>query len=228
VATSGVYTWTPTLANLIDEACERAGINPATLTHQHLISARNSLNYVFRELETEQVDQFYRIDQESTAVSAATYQVSLASGSVEVLQLWYRNSGATTDIPITRISREDYQLIPTKASTGKPTMAWVDHSSLNAPQIVLWPVPDAAITLYYDRLRFIDDALALSNTADAHRFLYDVIAYALAARLCEKYAPERYPLNQSRYRETLIKAKAAIIPRGDVMIYGVQTRRRRA
>jgi hypothetical protein len=228
VATSGVYTWTPTLANLIDEACERAGINPATLTHQHLISARNSLNYVFRELETEQVDQFYRIDQESTAVSAATYQVSLASGSVEVIQLWYRTSGSTTDIPITRISREDYQNIPTKASTGNPTMAYVDHSSLNAPQIVLWPVPSAAITLYYDRLRFIDDATSLSNTADAHRFMYDVIAYALAARLCEKYAPERYPLNQSRYRETLIKAKAAIIPRGDVMIYGVQTRRRRA
>jgi hypothetical protein len=58
--------------------------------------------------------------------------------------------------------------------------------------------------------------------------MYDVIAYALAARLCEKYSAERFALNQTRYRETLAKAKAAIIPRGDIMIYGAQNRRRRA
>lgn len=231
MTTSGVYTWTPTLANLIDEAAERAGLNPATLTYQHLISARNSLNYLFRELEAEHIDQFYRIDQESVAVSSGTSSVALAAGSIEVLQVWYRNSGETLDMPLTRVSRDDYQALPDKTSSGRPSQFYINHEALNAPAIVMWPVPNADITLYYDRMRYIDDALTLSQTPDAHRLLFDVIAYGLAFRLAEKYNVNRMGTNKARYDETRIGVKSALITRGPVLIYGVsgsRSRRRRA
>lgn len=228
MATSGVYIWTPTLANLIDEAAERAGLNPSTLTYQHLVSARNSLNYLFRELETEHIDQFYRIDRESTAVSAAATSTALASGSVEVMQVWLRESGSTTDMPVTRISREDYNAIADKTATGTPTMYYINHESLNAPTIVLYPIPSAAITLYYDRMRYVDDATALSNTPDAHRLWYDVLAYGLAMRLAEKYNEAKFGLMKGRFDETREKVKGALIERGPILIYGARNRRRRA
>ena len=231
MATSGAYTWTPTLANLIDESAERAGLNPATLTYQHLVSARNSLNYLFRELEAEHIDQFYRIDQESTSVTSGTSSIPLAAGSIEVLQVWYRNSGETLDIPLTRVSRDDYQNLPEKTSIGRPSQFYINHEALNAPTIVMWPVPNADLTLYYDRMRYIDDALTLSQTPDAHRLLFDVIAYGLAFRLAEKYNVNRMGTNKARYDETRAGVKSALITRGPVLIYGVsgsRSRRRRA
>lgn len=229
MATSGVYTWTPTIAGLIDEAAERAGMDPATLTHRHVVSAMTSLNYVYRELETENIDEFYRIDQESTSVSSGTSSVSLASGSVEILKVWYRNSGETTDIPIKRVSRDDYKTIATKASSGPPSLYYVNHESLNAPALVIWPVPNATITLYYDRMRFIEDATTLSQTPDAHRLMYDLLAYGIAFRFAEKYNVERMGMLKSRFDELRFKVKSALMSRGPVMIYGSgRNRRRRA
>lgn len=227
MATSGVYTWTPTIARLIEEASERAGIKPTSLTGEHLMSARESLNYLFRDLEAEDIEEFYRIDQESTSVAAATTNIALASGSIEVLQVWYREQGSTTDMPLTRLSREDYNGIPNKTTTNDPVHYYVDHSALNAPVMRFWPIPDATITLYYDRLRFIEDSTSLSYTADAHRLLYDTIAYGLAARLAEKWMPERFAMMEGRFQQTLKKAKTAIIAHGDVMISVARNRRRR-
>jgi hypothetical protein len=228
MATSGVYTWAPTVGRLIEEASERAGIKPSSLTGEHLMSARESLNYLFRDIEAEDIEEFYRIDQESTSVAAATTNVALASGSIEVMQVWYREQGGSIDMPLTRLSREDYNAIPDKTVTNDPTSFYVDHSALNAPVMRFWPIPDAQITLYYDRLRFIDDAVSLSNTADAHRLLYDAIAYGLAMRIAEKWNVEKFALMERRFAQTFSKAKSAIIPHGDVMIYAARTRRRRA
>ena len=87
------------------------------------------------------------------------------------------------------------------------------------------------ITLYYDRVRYIEDGTALSQTADAHRLWFDVLAYGLGMRMAEKWNEPKVGLLKGRFKETKEAAGSALVPRGPVMIYGVsgqRARRRRA
>jgi hypothetical protein len=186
-----------------------------------------SFNYMLRELEAEHIDQFYRIERVSAAVLAAASTLALSSGSVELLQVWLRNTGQTQDIPLVRVSRDQYNAIADKTTTGTPTLYYINHESLNAPVLTFWPVAEANITIYYDRMRFIQDATALSQTPDAHRLLYDMLAYGIGFRLAEKYNVEREGALKARFDETRAGVKAALVTRGNVMIYGKMGSRNR-
>lgn len=228
MTTSGVYTWEPTVACLIDEAAERAGISPSSLSSRHLVSARNSLNFAFRELETRGLREFFAKEQETTTVSSGTGYIALPSGTIEVLDVWYTPEDDDNDSPLTRITRQDYNNIPNKDASNDPTNFYIDFDALNQPVMRFWPVPDAEITLYYDRLRYIQDVTTLSGTVDLPRLWYDTLAYSLARRLAEKFNEQRVGLMASRFNETLAATRSAVVPRGDIMIYGAQRRRRRA
>jgi hypothetical protein len=231
MATSGVYTWTPTLANLLDEAAERCGIDPATLTHRHLKSMLTSYNLMALELCAEDADTIYRIDQESTSVSSGSSSFSLASGSIDVTDLAIIPSGETAPITLARITRQDYLSIDTTNETGQPTAYYVDHSSLNAPAVYFRPIPDATITVRYDRLRYVQDGTALSETPDASRIWYEAFVCGLASRFAEKYAPARYGEKRAMFEAAKRLAKMESRGRGPIMMYGKgfgRARRRRA
>jgi hypothetical protein len=233
MATSSVYTFNPTLAELFTEAGENAGIRPGAFGAEHLISARNSMNYLTLEIATENGDRVYAIDQETQATVDGTASYALASGSIDILdeRVTIVAPGMTASIPLQRISQEDYLMIPDKTTEGEPSQFYVDHSVLNTPSIVLWPVPDGVYTITYQRMRFIQDAVALSDTADVRRIWLNTLMWGLAARLAFKFNLERVKPCEEAYARSLAIAKMESRARSPIVIgtrgFGWAGRRRR-
>jgi hypothetical protein len=221
MATSGTYAWSPTNASIIEEAAERAGIDPATLTHRHLTSAKSSLNYVLLELQSEQPDIFWRVDRESTSLSAAASSLALASGTVEVNDVMILPAGETSYRPLTRVNRQDFLMLATPTSTANaPSQYYVNHDTLNSPVMVFWPIPTVAITVVYDRLRMAEDTLALSDSPDAHRLWWDALAYGLALRLAEKFKDDKVAYLNARFDMAKRLAKMSIKTGAEVIVIG--------
>lgn len=87
MATSGNLAFDPTFAAILDEAAERAGIDPATLGQKHIASARASMNYMFNEWQIRDSDALYRVTQNSEALAAGTSTYAMPNGSYDVLDL---------------------------------------------------------------------------------------------------------------------------------------------
>jgi hypothetical protein len=231
MTTSGTFTFEPTVANFIDEAAERCGMDPASLQHRHLTSARRSLNLMLNQWATEDADMPYRIDQETQAVVASTGSYTLAAGSIDVLDVMWNAATETSQRPLERITRQDYLELPVKTQTGTPAQYYIDHATLNTPSIVLWPVPNAAGTLTFDRMRWNEDVTALSETVDAHRSWWEAICAGLAARMAVKYAPDRAGDLKADAKEAHHIAKFENRSRAVVVVAGRgfgRSRRRRA
>jgi len=234
-STSELYTWNLTIAGIFDEAFERAGVDPASIAFRHINSAMTSLNLLQLEIATREGDRVYAIDQETdtSTIITGTTSITLASGTIDVLDervVIYDTTGI--EIPMLRISREDYLFIPQKTQQGRPSQFYIDHSTLDAPKMYIWPAADGAYSLKYDRMRFMHDSDTMSENVDIRRIWLDTICAGLAARMAEKYNPPRYDHCRARYEEALQYAKNESRARGDIMIYGVGVgragRRRRA
>lgn len=194
MTTSGSYTFDPTVATLMDEAFERVGVDPATLTSRHIASAKTSLNLMLLEWAGDDPDAKYRITQGTSTVASGTSNFTLATGAVDVVDLVVEYNSDDTDVPIGRVSRQTYLNIPDKTETGRPSMYYVDNSTLNTPKVYFWPVPDASINVTYDYIRYVQTVTALSETLDSHRLWLEAITAGLSARLALKYNAEKYPL----------------------------------
>jgi hypothetical protein len=187
MATSSSYSFDPSVASMMDEAFERAGVDPQTLTHRHIISAKMSLNLMFIEWAAEDTDTLYRDANTTASVSSGTNNFNLATGAVDVLDLVMQYGVQTTDIPLSRISRQDYLNLANKTQTGQPSMYYVDVATLNTPKVVLWPVPDATCNFTYDYMRRVQTVSTLGETLDMQTLWLEAVASGWAAKLAAKY-----------------------------------------
>jgi hypothetical protein len=194
MTTSGSFAFDPSFANLMDEAFEQAGVDPSSISQRHITSAKMSLNLMLTEWVARDSDALYRVDTTTAAVAASDTYFALTTGAMDIVDLVCDYSTDDRDVPMARMSRQDYLNISNKAETGRPTQFYVDQSNLNAPRAYLWPVPDAACTMTYDYMRYVETAGALSETLDVHRPWLAAVASGLALRLARKYNLERVPM----------------------------------
>jgi len=100
------------------------------------------------------------------------------------------SGGVTTDIMLSEISRAEYAAIPNKQQTGTPQQYYFERTI--TPTLFIWPTPvDTSYTLYMYCMLMQDDPGSPTNTLDAPQRWFDAIASGLAARLAEKWAPDR-------------------------------------
>ncbi len=193
MTTSGSYIFDPTFAAILDEAAERAGMDPSKLDARHIRSAKMSLNLMFSDWATRDGDAAYRVDRLTTSVSAGAGYFDPASGVIDILDMVIAYDGGPTDTPMVRISAQDYLEIPNKSEAGQPAQFYVDHGTQNAPRVYLWPVPDAVCDFTYDCMRHTQIVRSLADTMDINRLWMDAVASGLALRLAEKYNQARVP-----------------------------------
>ena len=188
MATSGAYTNSMDLADYIDEAFERCGIDPATVEGRHLRSARRSIELMFSEWATRGI-HLWAVEQHTEALVQSTATYNTPTGTVAVLEMVVRRDGLDTDVE--PIARDEYLDIPDKTEEGLPSQFYYDRQR-DTPTITLWTVPENSTDeIIYYRLRRLQDGGALSNTPDVPYFWNEAFAAGLAAKLAEKYAPER-------------------------------------
>lgn len=211
MATSGTYTFDPTFAGILDEALERAGIDPATITNRHITSARMSLNLMLTEWSVRDGDALYKVTSSTESLAASTPSFSLPAGATDIigddLVMDYAASGVET--PIKRMSRQDYLRVAEKANEGRPSGFYVDHTTLNTPTVFLVPIPDAAVTLRFDMMRLSQTVGLLSETLDVQRLWLEAVCAGLALKMAEKYNLERVGMLDGKYASAYAIARRA-------------------
>jgi hypothetical protein len=211
MTTSSVYLFDPSFAGLLDEAAERAGIDPRSLTAEHIQSAKMSLNLFLTQWVARDGDALYRNATSTTSVAASTSTFVLPTGAWDIISddMMLAYNGATSEIPIARMSREDYLRIPNKTQTGQPNQFYVDRQIINSPTVYLWPIPDAACVFRYDYMRTMQILQTIDQTIDVEILWLDAIASELALRLAKKYNVQRVPLLQGDAMESYRVARRA-------------------
>tara|TARA_R110000737_G_scaffold85913_1_gene118410 strand:+ start:179 stop:832 length:654 start_codon:yes stop_codon:yes gene_type:complete len=210
-------------AEIAEEAWERAGSEMRS--GYDLATARRSMNLMTIEWQNRGINM-WTIDSGTISLVADTAQYNLPADTIDLLdQVVRSNAGnATTqsDLTISRISVSTYASIPNKLTTGRPIQVWVERLTAQ-PRINVWPVPDAAYTFVYWRMRRVEDAGNGVETADmSFRFLPALVAglsYHIAVKVPD-LAPriemlkamyeEQYALAAGEDRE---KTSARFVPR---------------
>ena len=139
----------------------------------------------------------------ATTTTTSTASLEDTQSTIDILSGVIRRD--SSDIAITRISRDDYLNIATKSTKGRPTQFYVDR--LITPVVKVWPTPENSTDQFiYDRLVRIDDADASVNTVEIPFRFYPCLAAGLAYYIALKKAPERIQILKALYEEEFLRA----------------------
>jgi len=199
MATTGTYTFDPRVAELLEEAAERAGLDPATLGARHIKSALRSMKAMFAsEWMTIGVTQ-WNVQQETVTLSEGQTSFLLPTGGIDILGMVLRREGH--DIEMVAISRQDYLAIVDKTTRGRPDRYFLDkQGDLNGRRVYIWQAAsNNTDQIIVDYLRQAQDIGGLSNTLQMPPHAFDAAAEGLAMRLAQKFAPERYEMLRVSY-----------------------------
>lgn len=204
MATSGSIDFDLDVAEIIEEAYERCGLE--VRTGYDARTARRSMNIMFSEWANRGIN-LWTVKQGTLTLTAdtATYDSTngLAEGMADILEVALRRDG--TDFEMDRISRGEYLNFPNKTTTGRPSQFYFNRQI--SPQITVWPTPENSTDqLVYYYIKRIEDIENSKNTADVpFRFLPCMVA-GLAYYLAMKKAPDRIQLLKAVYEEEFQRA----------------------
>ena len=200
MATSGSRDFTLDVGEIVEEAFERCGME--VRTGYDARTARRSLNLMFADWANRGVN-LWTVKSDTISMVSGQSEYTLTADVVDILEVVVRRGG--TDFQIDRISRSEYQNIPTKTTTGRPSQLYFNRQT--APKVNVWPAPENStdvIRYYY--VQRIEDADAAVNDVDApFRFLPCMVA-GLAYYMAVKRAPDRVQLLKSIYEEEFQRA----------------------
>ena len=136
MAVSGTYNFNLDIDEVIQEATEMIG-GENTLGHEPA-SARRSINLMLKDWQNRGI-LLWSTSVSSVTVAASVTAYSLGSSTVDALEVVLGRDD--TDIQLTRISPEEYLLIPNKTQTGRPMQFSIRRGIAN-PTMSLWPIPE--------------------------------------------------------------------------------------
>jgi hypothetical protein len=200
MTTSGTSAWNLDIADLIEEAYERAGLEARTGYDYR--TARRSLNIISAEWSNRGLN-LWTVQENTLVLTPNVKTYTLADDTIDIIETIIRatTSGSALDYTVSRIGVGDYATLPNKNTTGRPLQIYVDRQI--QPTITLWPVPDLPYTLIYWTMRRIQDATTATDVMDMPvRFVPALIA-GLAFHIAMK-RPEvmqRVPMLKQEYME---------------------------
>jgi len=136
MAVSGTYNFNLDIDEVIQEAMEMIG-GEDTLGHEPA-SARRSINLMLKDWQNRGI-LLWSTSVSSVTVAASTTAYDLASTTIDALEVVLNRDD--TDIQLTRISPEEYLLIPNKTQTGRP-MQYSIRRGRDNPVMSVWPIPE--------------------------------------------------------------------------------------
>jgi hypothetical protein len=136
MAVSGTYNFNLDIDEVIQEAMEMIG-GEDTLGHEPA-SARRSINLMLKDWQNRGI-LLWSTAVSSVTVAASTTAYDLASTTIDALEVVLNRDD--TDIQLTRISPEEYLLIPNKTQTGRP-MQYSIRRGRDNPVMSVWPIPE--------------------------------------------------------------------------------------
>ena len=204
MTTSGTRDFEPDVAEYIEEAFERCGLE--FRTGYDGITARRSLNLLLADWANRGLNQ-WTIENSTTTLTQGAESIDLTTSTIDVLDVVIRRTegGTTTDIQMAQVSRSAYWNIPSKDTQSRPTQWFLDKQI--TPKLYIWPASENNTDqLLINRLIRIEDADASANTMDMPFRFYPCLAAGLSYYIALKKAPDRVEMLKSFYEEEFARA----------------------
>ena len=216
MATSGSSNFEPDVAEYIEEAFERCGLEYRT--GYDGVTARRSLNLLFADWANRGLNQ-WTVTNSTTTLSKSDQFLDLTSTTIDVLDVILRRTenSETTDIQMNQISRSAYWNIPNKDTEARPRQWFLDKQI--TPRLYIWPAAENSTDqVIINRLVRIEDADAGVNTADVPFRFFPCLSAGLAYYIALKRAPDRVQLLKTLYEEEFARAADQDESRASLMI----------
>lgn len=199
MTSSATYSLDPNVACFTDEAWERIGKDPMTLTIAQLRSTRRSMNLLLSDWANRGSKEWAIDDQtQALTINVASYNAPI--GTMDILTMVVRRQGI--DTPVYQMSRDDYMTIPDKVQRGLPTRFQFNRL-IGTQTFTIWQVPENSTdVLHYQRLRRQQDVLTAAETVDLNYHWFEAFAAGLACKLAIKFAPDRYQMLKGEAEQT--------------------------
>lgn len=167
-----------------------------TPTATQTSEALEALNMMVKAYQVDGMP-LWAIKQYSVTLTASTATYNIGESQtvntpkpLKVVQAFLHNTSTNIDIPMRVVTRQEYNLLGNKTSTGQPVQIF--YEPLNTyGTLHVFPVPDATIaaaytvTIVYQRP--FEDMDSVSNTFDFPQEWYDALKFGLADRLAPEY-----------------------------------------
>jgi hypothetical protein len=193
MATSGTYTFNPSLGELTLYAYNLIGVRNTAVLQEHMEAARIATNMMLARWANQGVN-LWAVDLITTPVVQGQTTYSVDANTVMILDAYMVIDNGLSQ-PIDRlilpISRSEYASYPNKEQQGFTTTFWFDR--LLSPTVTLWPVPDGTSAQYlkYYRVRRLQDSNLQNGEQVEIPYLWlEAFAYNLAYRLAKVWAPQ--------------------------------------
>ena len=210
MALSGTVAFRPDVEEIIAEAFERCGIDPQTQTGDRAVSARRSLNLLFSEWANRGINYWALTQNTLTLVKDQTTPYTLPAGTIDILDAVIRDSSGTdtSDQIIDRVSISDYNQLPNKTSSGKPSQYMLDKQI--TPILYIWQIPDVSTySFIYWAINQLEDITASNQDADIPYRWNECICAGLASKLSLKYATDKFSILNEMYERAFTFAAAS-------------------
>ena len=204
MATSSSTDFEPNVAEFVEEAFERCGLE--LRTGYDLKTARRSINIMLAEWANRGLNQ-WTIEQTTQALTKGTSSYSLNSNVIDILDMVIRRTANSTetDISMSRLSRSQYINIPNKTTEARPSQFFFDK--LTTPAIKIWPAPENSTDiLVFNKIVRMDDADKGTNTMDMPFRFYPCFAAGLAYYTSMKISPDISTMLKQAYEEEFQRA----------------------
>ena len=201
MATSGTYTFNPSLGEITLYAYNLIGLRNTSLLQEHMEAARMASNMLCARWSNQGVN-LWAVDLVTTPLVTDQATYSVDPSTVMILDAYVQNddSGANIDRIILPVSRTEYASYPNKEQQGFPTVYWFDRlisasrsTGSAGPTVTLWPVPNTdngPQSLKYYRVRQIQESgLTNGQTVEIPYLWLEAFAYGLAMRLAQIWNP---------------------------------------
>jgi hypothetical protein len=146
-----------------------------------------------------------------SSVATPYFRVLATSGTLGFSRIYLANT--PTEIPIARLSRDDYTNLPNKSfQSNRPLQFWLDRQ-VTQPVMYLWPVPSNSAEEYQIviwRQRYIMDVGSMTQEIEVPQRWYDAIVSMLAAKLAMEYIEvdaQMIPMLDAKAKEALYFAQ---------------------
>jgi len=216
MATSGSSDFEPDVAEYVEEAFERCGLEYRT--GYDGVTARRSLNLLFADWANRGLNQ-WTVTNSTTTLSQGGEFIDLTATTIDVLDVVVRRTDGsnTTDIAMEQIGRSEYWNLPDKSTQSRPTQFFLDKQI--TPRLYIWPASENSTDqLIINRLVRIEDADAGVNTVDVPFRFYPCLAAGLSYYIALKKAPDRVQMLKALYDEEFARAADQDQSRASLMV----------
>lgn len=205
-------TGTQTIRDIVTDALQKIGVADMGSQPEAYETAKavRALNRMLKSWQNKGYNLWSYASQSVTLTTAASYTMSPAR-PVRIHSVRLKRSGVET--PMQRLTREEYDSLPIKTSTGTPTCWYYDKQREDA-SLYVWPVLSTAagetLEITYEReLEDLAGSGDLNDEIDLPGEWWDAAVYQLGERLADDFAVNLTPQYLMRSQSLLNEALAA-------------------